>query len=565
MQNDPFLHTPPEEDVADPTSEDVVPDTQPPEMAPLLKSILLGYLKDAQFKDPKYTKRYTRSPSGFYLIPGTPKIDTSKHPRPALKHEYTTMEYNFCQIVVPNVPSVKHAVIQACHDTAYSGHRGFAATKELVAKDFYWHGLDQDVNDYVRTCLICQKVKSSTMKTPGKLQNLSIPKRRGSHYSIDQIVSLPRTQNGFDAVLVIIDRLTKYVHYIPCHTSDTTIALARLFFQRVLVHWGIPDDIVSDRDNRFSSGNFIQEVWKLFGVHQSPSTAYRPQSDGQTERMNRVFHEYIRAYIAETHTNWDTHLYTAQFAVNNSISAATGCTPAFLTFGFHPRSPHSAQISAALADSINIRAPNAHEFVKMMHDNLLVAQKCLKRAQDKMKTAYDKHKRDLFFKPGDMVLLRTTHITLSGKRKFLPKFLGPLRVIATVGVNAYRLELPIYWKIHNVFNVSLLKPFHERKLNTDPEPKIPEILDDFSVAVDSITGHRYVHTKPSSKRPTIMYKVHFADTTCENDTWEFLPNIPALYYPIVAKYHADTDSLPPFAAPSARSDLRPDHTHTDQE
>jgi hypothetical protein len=399
--------------------------------------------------------------------------------------------------------------------------------------------------------VICQKVKSSTLKPAGKLQNLSIPMRRGSHYSLDQIVSLPQTKNGYDAILVVIDRLTKYVHYLPCKTNDTTEKLAQLFFERVLVHWGIPEDIVSDRDNRFSCGNFIKQVWSLFGVHQSPSTSYHPQSDGQTERMNRVFHEYIRAYIAETHTNWDTHIYTAQFAVNNSISEATGCTPSFLTFGFHPRTPHSAQLSSALADTNNIRSQDGFDFVKTMHDNLLIAQKNLQRAQDKMKTAYDKHKRDLFFAPNDMVLLRTIHITLAGKRKFLPRFLGPLKVTRPIGTNAYELELPPTWKIHNVFNVSLLKPFYARKHDpaTTLQPTLPQILDDFSVAVDSITGHKFVNLK-NKLSPSLMYKVHFVDTPYEEDTWEHLSNIPTLYHPILAQYHAAHDTLPVFAAAS---------------
>jgi hypothetical protein len=491
------------------------------------------------------------------LIPGTPKVDpekpTESQPNPApkkleRKDEYTAVEYNFAQIVVPNILSVKHEVIQACHDLPYSGHRGAVATKDLVARDFYWHGLDKDVHQYVKTCMICQKVKSSTLVPAGKLQNLSIPKRRGGHYSIDQIVALPLSC-GFDAILVIIDRLTKYVHYIPCKTNNTAAELAALFFQRVLIHWGIPDDIVSDRDKRFSTGNFIKEVWRLFGVHRSPTTANHPQSDGQTERMNRVYHEYVRAYISETHDDWAKHIYTAQFAVNNSISEATGCTPAFLTFGFHPKTPHSAQISFALSDQATSKSQDAVEFVQTMQDNLVIAQKCLQRAQDKMKTAYDKHKRDLFFKPDDMVLLRTTHITLGGKRKFLPRFLGPFRVVSPIGVNAYKLELPPYWQIHNVFNISLLKPFYQRETDTSSQYVVPPILDDYSVSVDSILGHRYVKTKLTPQRNvTLQYKVHFTDTNCENDTWEFLKDIPSLYYPIVHRYHSE-HNLTQFADP----------------
>ncbi len=149
-----------------------------------------------------------------------------------------------------------------------------------------------------------------------------------------------------------------------------------------------------------------------------------------------------------------------------------------------------------------------------------------------------------------MVLLKTTHIPLAGKRKFLPRYLGPLQVLASVNENAYRLAIPPTWKIHNVFHVSLLKPFHARTTDTTTPPFIPQILDDFSVSVDSITGHRFVTHKPSQKRH-IMYKVHFTDTTSDNDTWEYLHKIPVIYHPLVAQYHSDTHSLPPFAASSA--------------
>jgi hypothetical protein len=263
--------------------------------------------------------------------------------------------------------------------------------------------------------------------------------------------------------------------------------------------------------------------------------------------MNRVFHEYIRAYISESHLDWDTHLYTAQFAVNNSISEATGCSPAFLTFGFNPKSPHSAHISKALADtSTPHKAVEAIEFIQIMNDNLTIATKCLQSAQDKMKTAYDKHRRALLFSVGDLVMLRTTHITLGGKRKFLPKFLGPFPVTAAIGVNAYRLELPPQWKIHDVFNVSLLKPYYPRA-DSATSTILPDILDDFSYSVESILAHRYIKQKGVVPKPLkIQYHIHFLNTASENDSWDFIENIPTQFHPIIHAYHADND-LPPLS------------------
>ena len=198
-------------------------------------SYKLSYLAISRTKTFKTTNSprdiLRQNQASISSIPGTPKLPATTDT--ITRADYSDPAYNFCQIVVPDVPEVKAAILHACHDTTYSGHRGKFATKLLVAKDFYWHGLDKYVDEYVHTCPICQKTKTSTLPAAGKLKPLSIPMRRGSHYSIDQIVSLPTTKNGFDAILVIVDRLTKYTHYIPCHTNDTAEKLALLFFQRV--------------------------------------------------------------------------------------------------------------------------------------------------------------------------------------------------------------------------------------------------------------------------------------------------------------------------------------------
>jgi hypothetical protein len=443
--------------------------------------------------------------------------------------------------VIPDNKELRDYVIAHCHDRAYSGHRGFLPTKALVAKNFYWFGLDRDVQAYVKSCDTCQRVKTMTTKPYGLIQPLPIPLRRGGSISLDQIVVLPTTKRGFDAILVVVDRFTKYTHFIPCKTNDTAEKLARLLFERVLCHTGLPDDIVSDRDKRFSTGKFIRELWRLFGTHQSPSTAYHPQSDGQTERMNRVFHEYVRAFISETHKDWDIHLYTAMFALNNSVSDSIGCTPALLTYGFHPRTPHSQEIERMLAGDTASRSPAAYEFVETMDRNFIIAKRCLQRAQDKMRAAREGKSQELVLIPGQMVLLKTTNLTMPGKSKFLPRFVGPFKVLRPIGVNAFQLELPPSWKIHNVFNCSLLRVYEARPGFTPRPARPPE--DDYAYVPEKIMAHELLNpgTPTGGEHDHYKYKVHYRDTPHEEDTWEYGEELHKHCFELLKKYHCAHD------------------------
>jgi hypothetical protein len=271
--------------------------------------------------------------------------------------------------------------------------------------------------------------------------------------------------------------------------------------------------------------------------------------------MNRVFHEYIRAYISQTHKDWDKHLYTAQFAINNSISEATGVSPAFLTFGFHPRNPHTQPFDPASGSTF--RNPLAENFTAMMKHNMEVAKTCIQKAQYRMKQAYDKHHQEISFKVGDLVLLKSKNLTLPGKAKFLPRFVGPFPVTSLIGVNAYRVELPPDWGIHNVFNVSLLKQYkHSPGASL---PVLPKILDDFSFVIHSIVAHRLTIPVDSGASPTLQYRLHFNDQPDDCDVWEYANTVkkavPAMLLEYKLKHSLD-------AAPAG---LLPQSPHHHQE
>ncbi|GLI64705.1 hypothetical protein VaNZ11_007997, partial [Volvox africanus] len=175
-------------------------------------------------------------------------------------------------------------------------------------------------------------------KGHGLLQPLPVPDAPWESVSMDFVVALPKTEGGYDAVFVMVDRLTKMVHLAPCTSSCTAEQTARLFFDNVVRLHGIPKNVISDRGGQFTS-KFWEALCKLVGMGVNLSTAYHPQTDGQTERTNRTLGDMLRNYAGRTPLVWDTYLTAAEFALNNAVNRSTGKSPFFLNYGFHPALP----------------------------------------------------------------------------------------------------------------------------------------------------------------------------------------------------------------------------------
>ena len=214
------------------------------------------------------------------------------------------------------------------------------------------------------------------------------------------------------------------------------------------------------------------------------STAYHPQSDGQTERSNRTLEEMLRHFVTPNQDDWDLRLPCCEFAVNNAWNAATGSTPFFLNFGAHPRSPVSTDVYCSL--------PGAKAFEERVNDAIARARNCMQSAAERMKKNADEKRREVHLKVGDKVLLSTRHLKLAvaGTAKFKPRFVGPFEVIMKNGTVAYKLKLPdTMSKLHPWIHVSLLKSYHDGRVDLVPPPHI--ILDDeIEYQVERIISHR---------------------------------------------------------------------------
>ena len=282
------------------------------------------------------------------------------------------------------------------------------------------------------------------------------------------------------------------VHFAPAWTDTSAVDMAYIFLQHVFRLHGMPSEIVSDRDPRFTS-HFWQEVCSILKVKRSMSTAFHPQSDGQTERANRTLEDMLRHFVSPSQDDWDRKLPLCEFAINNAWNSSTGESAFFLNYGEHPVTPASLNVEG-VGDStafVSQKLPAVKDFLENMQEVLQSAKEKLEAAQSRMKASKDSHRRDVQYNVEDYVWLSTRYIPLhhAGTRKLEHKWIGPFRIVKRVGAVAYELDLPGSMSVHDVFHVSLLKPWVPGRLN---EPPPPAILPDGSVEheVEAIIADR---------------------------------------------------------------------------
>ena len=420
------------------------------------------------------------------------------------------------RICVPNSPNLRHLVLRESHDAPVSGHFGMDKTLWRVEQTFYWPRMTADVREYVGSCDSCQRSKPAPWKTKRLLQPLPIPTDRWEEVSMDFVTGLPVTPSGFDAVLVIVDRLSKWAYYVPTETTDDAKLTAEQYHENVFVRHGMPRRIISDRDGRFIS-NFWDELCKAMGTHLGMSTSRHPQTDGQTERVNRVMEESIRSYVAASQEDWDRCLPNLQFAYNTARHTSTGETPFYLTYGRHP-----IVLSRLLGDALpttDRRVPATDEFIEELRSTLARAKAELQKSHDRQRRTADRHRQDQQHEVGDRVLLSTANLPVPQNLtcKLTKLYEGPFVVESRIGENVYRLTLPEAVKLHPVFNVSQLRPYYDPsgmfpERTADPSP--PVVVDgEDEYEVEAVIGHR----DTSAGR---QYLVKWVGYSALHNTWE---------------------------------------------
>jgi len=336
----------------------------------------------------------------------------------------------------------RQSLVTDFHDTPVAGHKGVKATFNALRKHYTWKGMKEQIQTYVKHCQKCQQSKVSNQKTSGSLLPLPVPEGPWLDVMMD-FTEMPESLGyNYDYVLVVVNRFSKEAVFVPCTKEETALSTAELFRDHVWCQHGLPSTVVSDCGSVFAS-NFLGELYRLLGIKHKMSTAFHPQTDGQTERLNRKINQYLQTYVNNHQSNWAKWIKIAQFVWNNTVSEVTtdslfGITRSYsLHMGIEP---------------VQTIAPAAKDFAAIFNKVVESSEK----AKRNMKLQADKHRNPApDYTVGQQVWLSTDNLCMLNRpsRKLTEKWIGPYEV-TRVTPNAVKLKLPKTLRIHLVVNVS---------------------------------------------------------------------------------------------------------------
>ena len=320
---------------------------------------------------------------------------------------------------------------------------------------------------------------------------------------------------GYDSIVVVVDRFTKMVHFVPTTEKTTAEGLARLFRDNVWRLPGLPKSIISDRGPQFVAG-LMRELNEMLGIKTKLLTAFHPQTDGQTERMNQELEQYLRMFIDHCQEQWPEWLGTAEFAYNTKAHSGTKVSP------FEANNSRSPRMGFELRKKG--RFEGAERFAKRMEEVQGEAKAALTKVQEEMRRYADRKRGGAAeYKVGDLVLLSTRDLKWQmvgqSSEKLVERFVGPYKIKAIISSNIVELELPATVKIHPVVNVSRIKWYVDQvdgQRKEVPQPVVVEGEEEWKV--EKILNKRKIRGKDK-------FLVRWKGFTAEGDTWESRENL----------------------------------------
>eukprot|EP00253_Pinus_taeda_P031475 PITA_31475 len=244
------------------------------------------------------------------------------------------------KIYIPNQSSIKEKILDENHRSPYARHPGYQKLITSLRKEYYWPGMKKDVVEYLARCLECQQVKAKHQHPAGLLQPIPIPEWKWETITMDFITGLPKPKSSNDSIMVVVDKLSKSAHFIPVQSTYHAAQIANIFMKNIFKLHGLPKVIISDRDVKFTSA-FWRTLFEGLGTQLSFSTAYHPQNDGQTERVNQVLEDMLRSYVMQQPTWWEEYLHLVEFTYNNGYNSFLKMSPFEVLYGRKCRTPSS--------------------------------------------------------------------------------------------------------------------------------------------------------------------------------------------------------------------------------
>ncbi|GJT10117.1 putative reverse transcriptase domain-containing protein [Tanacetum coccineum] len=355
---------------------------------------------------------------------------------------------------LPCYGDLRTVIMHESHKSKYSIHPGSDKMYQDMKKLYWWPNMKANIATYVSKCLTCAKVKAEHKRPSGLLVQPDIPEWKWDNITMDFVTKLPKSSQGYDTIWVIVDRLTKSAIFMPMRETDPLDKLARMYLKEVVTKHGIPVSIICDRDPRFSS-NFWKSLQKALGTSLDMSTAYHPETDGQSERTIQTLEDMLRACVIDFGNGWVKHLPLVEFSYNNSYHASIKAAPFEALYGRKCRSP----VCWAEVGQVQLTGP---ELVQETTERIIQVKQRMQAARDRQKSYANLKRKPMEFQVGDKVMLKVSPwkgVVRFGKRgKLNPRYVGPFKVLKKVGAVAYKLELPQELsRVHNTFHVSNLK------------------------------------------------------------------------------------------------------------
>ena len=465
-----------------------------------LRPILVDCILGAQLEDP-------------YLMSMRKKVEEREQSDFAIRDDGALVIGS--RLCVPTTEELKRQILEEAHSSAYAIHPSSTKMYRTLKEYYWWSRMKREVVEYVSKCFMCQQVKAERQKPSGLLQPLPIPEWQWECITMDFVFKLPNTVQRHDGIWVVVDRLTKSAHFITIHEKFSPQNLAEIFMNHIVSLHGVPVSIISDRDPRFTS-RFWKGLMKELGVKLNLSTAFHPQTNGQSKRTIKTLEDMLRSCVLQFKEHWNEYLPLAEFTYNNSYHSSIEMSPYEALYGKQCRTP-------LCWNETGERKLLGPKLVQTTVDKVNVIHARLRASQDRQKSYADKRRKDIEFEVEDRVFLKLSPwkgvVRFEKRGKLSPRYIGPFEIVERIGPVAYRLDLPEELsRVHNVFHISMLRKYISDPSHVLETPEI-ELRDDLSNEEQpvQILGRE---EKELRNKTISLVKVLWRNHLVEEGTWE---------------------------------------------